>query len=89
MNTSKVKTGSRPGDEHLKMYQAWKMKLPQLQSEIVDPSISDSTLRDLRFRIQNLKAGIEDFEKQFPAYAIKDHTNSKVIQKSYSQGLLF
>lgn len=79
----------QPGSELHSMYQKWKVKLPELQRQIVNPSLSRSQVRELSIRIKNLKCGIEKFEDDYPAFAIKDASNSKVIQKAMNQGLLF
>jgi hypothetical protein len=78
-----------PGDELLKSYYAWKRKLPELQRLITDPKWSRSEVVQFSKRIDNLKQGIETFEKLHPKHAVKDAYNSKVIQNAGVQAELF
>lgn len=80
---------SVPGMQLEKTYRAWLSKLPELQELIKDPKWSNREIRQFSARIENLKSGIETFEKLYPKYAVKKIKASKGKGNAGSQASLF
>lgn len=89
MSNSKKGRYSSPGDALLKSYTSWKKRLPEIENLIKNPKLHYMEIAHLKQKINNLKQGIETFEKLHPNHVVKDERNSKVIQNVGVQGSLF